>query len=73
MLKMHAVVQKQLAACTCSIPPPSYLKQRKLTLGFSFQRYIALKRIKVGCTCVHMGDLYIEIGDLYSAELIQLL
>ena len=53
MLKMHAVVQIQLAACTCSIPPPSYLKQRKLTL-------IGLKRIKVGCTCVHMRELKLE-------------
>jgi len=48
----------QLAAYTCSITtPPSYLKVRKLTLigliGFLSEN-CDVKRIKVGCTCVHI-------------------
>jgi len=58
MLQVHAAVEVQLAACTCSIiASPSYLKLRKLTLiglmGF-LQVSMTITRIKVGCTSVHI-------------------
>jgi len=58
MLKVHAAVEVQPAACTCSIfASPSYLKLRKLTLigllVFLLDIHVT-NRIRVGCTCVHI-------------------
>ena len=69
MLKVHAAIEVQLAACTCSIiATPRYLKLRKLTLiGLMvfFPDVHDTNRIKVSCTCVHIVCLlYMEGTEL---------
>jgi len=58
MLKVHAAVEVQLTACTCSIiASPSFLKLRNLTLiGLMvlLPEIYDTNRIKVVCTCVHI-------------------
>jgi len=69
MLKVHAAVEVQLAACTFSIiASPRYLKLRKLNL-IGLMVFLPdihdTNRIKVGCTCVHILCLpYMEGTEL---------
>ena len=72
MLKVHAAVEVQLAACTCNIPTsPSYLKLRNLTLidlmSFLSEIYDT-NRVKVGCRLHLCAHSLLTIGKALSCN-----